>query len=57
MSFWGYYIPPKAWLRKQPRKGNGLGANLTDENYDLTQLSDIVYDFTFLRDCTFFVPC
>jgi hypothetical protein len=44
MSFWGYYVPPKAWLGKQPRKGGALGTHLTDDNYDLAQLSDVVYE-------------
>ncbi len=44
MSFWGYYIPPKAWLGKQPRKMEGPDTHLTDDNYDLAQLADIVHD-------------
>lgn len=44
MSFWGYYIPPKAWLGKQPRKDGASGTRLTDDNYDLAQLSDVVHD-------------
>jgi hypothetical protein len=44
MSFWGYYIPPKAWLGKQPRKDGVSGTHLTDDNYDLAQLSDVVYE-------------
>lgn len=43
MSFWGYYIPPKAWLGKQPRKGQGEG-RLTDDTFDLAQLADVVHD-------------
>jgi len=44
MSFWGYYIPPKAWLGKQPRNGGGPETHLTDDNYDFAQLADVVHD-------------
>jgi len=44
MSYWGYYIPPKAWLGKQPRKGGGPDKHLTDDNFDVSQLSDIVFE-------------
>ncbi len=44
MSFWGYYIPPKAWLGKQPRKDGASGTHLTDDNFDLAQVSDVVHD-------------
>jgi hypothetical protein len=44
MGYWGYYIPPKAWLGKQPCKDKGSETYLTDENYDLEQLADIIYD-------------
>lgn len=44
MSYWGYYIPPKAWLVKQPRNDGGKVSHLTDEVFDLAQLADIVYE-------------
>lgn len=46
MSLWGYYIPPKAWLGKQPRKRGNTDTHLNDENFDLAQLADVVHDRT-----------
>ncbi|MBC8552284.1 MAG: hypothetical protein H8D23_21855 [Candidatus Brocadiales bacterium] len=44
MSYWGYYIPAKAWLGKQPSKDDESSKYLTDENFDISQLSDIVHE-------------
>ena len=46
MSYLGYYIPPKAWLVKQPRNDGKTSGHLTDEVFDISQLSDIVYEDT-----------
>jgi hypothetical protein len=44
MSYWGYYIPPTAWLVKQPRNDGGKTSHLTDDVFDISQLADIVYE-------------
>jgi hypothetical protein len=46
MSYWGYYIPPRAWLVKQPRNDGKQSGHLTDEAFDVSQISDLVYEDT-----------